>query len=123
MGVRLLAPFERGAWRVNRPLVCVFVTDLLGDEVLDQGAPLFRRQLAGQGNFYLAIGRAIRALVLVGGGPKMRRVMHGPPRHVAVRGRLQIFIARLAAVLALAGNVRGMRAGLAFAADFDCAVV
>ena len=123
VGVGLLAAFYRGWRAVDRVLVGVAVAQLLSDEVFDQLAPLVGGQFAGKCHLNFPIGRAVRPLELISRFPKVGGVVLGPGRHVAAPRGLQVFIALIAAVLALPGDVRGVVRGLAFAADFHRAVI
>ncbi len=123
MRVGLFALLQRGIRRMNRPLISVLITNFLRDEILHQRPPLGGVEFTRQGHFDFPIRRAVGAFVFVGSIPEMRGVMRRPLRHVAVGGRFQIFIAFAPAVFSLAGNIRGVRSGLAFAANLYGAVV
>jgi hypothetical protein len=90
--VRLLPARQRRAGVVDRPLVGVLVTDLLLDKIQYQLLPLRGVQLARQGDFDLAVGRAVRLLVAVGGGPEQGGFVFGPCGQIAVPGRFQVFV-------------------------------
>ena len=80
VGVRLLPACQRRARIVDRPLVGVPLPDLLPDKIQYQVLPLRWVQLARQGDFDLAIGRAVRSFVPVGGGPESGGFVFGPRR-------------------------------------------
>lgn len=89
--VRLLALFDGGFWNVDGVGERVPFANLLFHEIFDQLDALRRGQLAGQSHFNLSVGRAVRALMLIGGLPKNAGVMFGPGRHVARGFVLQVF--------------------------------
>ena len=121
--VRLLAVVNRAFGRVDRPLVGVAVAQLLRDECLHELLALNGRQLTGERHLDFTVGCAVRPLMLIGCVPEVRCALVGPCGHVASALGFEVFIAVAAAVLSLAGNVRGVGSGFAFGADFDRAVV
>jgi hypothetical protein len=90
--VRLLATIGGGRY-MEGPLVGVPVAYLLAYKLAHQLDPLRGAQLARQGNFHLPVGRAVLALVGVGGLPEGKRVGLRPGGHVARLGRFQLFAA------------------------------
>ena len=123
VGVWLLASLDGCGWAVDRPLAGVAVAQLLGDEVLNQLAPLAGGQFARKCHLNFPIRRAVRPLELISRRPEVGGVVLGPGGHVGAPGGLQVLVLLIAAVFALAGNVLRVGGGLAFAADFDRAMI
>ncbi|KVN23376.1 hypothetical protein WJ63_19390 [Burkholderia pyrrocinia] len=88
MHMRLLFTV-RSRWRVNRPLICVAIADLLSHELAHKVGALLWRQLARQRDLHFAVRCAVGPFVCVCGEPELLRVVLGPSGHIACLGRFE----------------------------------